>query len=519
MSKETATILKGTAVLTIAGLIVKMLGAVYRIPLARLIGDEGIGLYQMAYPIYLIFLSLSNAGIPIAISRIIAKQVSLDNYHGIKQVFRASLCLTICLGLSAAIGMALAAESLAKYVVADARAVYAMWALAPGIFFMSMMAGFRGYFQGWQEMTPSAISQVVEQIVRIVVALVLAVLLLKSGIEHAAAGAAFGATAGGAAGLIYLIFCYLSKHRKLPVFKSKIIKNQLRLHQVIWNLIKYALPISIATVLMPLLQALDSVIVPSCLQKIGYTISQATAMLGVLGNSWAVLYLPLIVTTALSSNMVPALAGFEKRNQELLVSRIEEGYRLAAIYLTPVMIVVFFGAESIYRIIYSTRQVEILAWFAPAILFLGLQQVSAGILQGLGRPNQPLYNFLAGALTKVAITTIATGFPGLNLAGAALGTVCGSGLTALLNFWAVRRLIVVRFPLKPSILLAALGMSVCSWYLQRLVNLPYYFELIVVSGLSCLIYLGILWLVGGITPRDLELLKQLKNGNKGDSLV
>ncbi len=527
------SIIKGTALLTGAGLIVKILGAAYRIPLSRLIGAEGMGLYQMAYPVYLMFLSLSTAGLPIAISKIIAENFLSEDRYRIKQIFRAASILLFILGLTGTIGMVLAAPWLSRKIVADPRAVYAMWALAPAIFFMSMIAAFRGYFQGQQRMGPSAISQIFEQIVRVGVALVLVVLLMKYGIEHAAAGAAFGATAGGAAGLIFLIFVYYhsrqaDKITKIEVLKKegslkagtgykkidyRIGKKRENLFLIMKRLIKFALPISLAVILMPLLQIIDSIIVPAKLQSIGYSVKQATSLLGILGNSWAVVYLPLIVTAAISSNMVPAIAAAKAGNyKKLAIQKIQEGLRLSFFYLMPVAVMVFIFGKSIYRFIYGTIEVEILSWFAPAILFLGLEQVTAGILQGLGKPNIPLIHFTIGAIIKITVTMISTGLPGLNLAGAALGTVCGAGITASLNFLYIKRLNRVKVSSLPAACISGIILLFGGYYLVHLLKVDYFLEMFLVSLLGTIFYIGSLWLTGGITNKDIEMVKKYTRG-------
>lgn len=510
--KAKLSIIKGTALLTGAGLIVKLMGAAYRIPLARLIGAEGIGLYQMAYPVYLIFLSLSTAGLPIAISKIIAEQTAMGNTKGLRNVFRGAMLLMFLLGLWGSISMAVAAPWLAGSVVADSRAVYAMWALAPAIFFMSMMAALRGFFQGQHNMAPSALSQIIEQIVRVAVALILAIILLGNGIEHAAAGAAFGATAGGIAGLTYLFILYFLRNKQAqqssPVLTAP--GASLKLLPVVGRMVKLALPISIAVILMPLLQTLDSIIVPAKLQSIGYTIRQATSALGILGNSWAVLYLPMIVTGAINTNLVPVIAAAcATGSRKVLTGHIQDGLRLAVIYLVPVAAVFFLGGSAIYRIIYGMGGVEILSWFAPAVFFLGMEQVTAGALQGLGRPNLPLVNFLAGALVKIVITYVTTGWPGLNLYGAALGTACGAGITAMLNLLVVKRLVGVRFPFLAAALAAGSGMIIGGLYLERLFHLYFLWEFLLVGFGSGVIYFIILWITGGIGAKDIEKVLHL----------
>jgi len=507
--KTSNTILKGTILLTGAGLIVKLLGAAYRIPLARLIGAEGMGLYQMAYPVYLIFLSLSTAGLPIAISKMVAEQAAKKNLPGMKQIFKAALILLTILGVIGSLTMLLTSSWLANRIVADSRAVYAMWALAPAIFFMSLMSVFRGYFQGQQQMGPSAISQVVEQLVRVAVSLILASLLLNSGVEHASAGAAFGATAGGAAGLLFLIITAFRKRGSEPrTTPSKYSPEKLL--AVIKKLLRFTLPIAAAVIIMPLLQALDSIIVPSKLQSIGYSVKSATSMLGVLGNAWAVLYLPMIVTSAIAANMVPAIAASGNvRIKPELQAKIQQGLRLATIYLIPVAVILCLFGTSVYRIIYGVKGIEILGWLGPAVFFLGIEQVTAGVLQGLNKPHLPLVNFIVGAMVKIMTTLIATGFPGLNLAGAALGTVCGSGITATLNLISIKGLTPMKLDFMTASLIAGTLMLAGSWYLKRWFHFSDLVEFLGLSLAGALFYLLVLWILGGIKITDLEVINQV----------
>ncbi|NLW48635.1 MAG: polysaccharide biosynthesis protein [Firmicutes bacterium] len=495
------SVFKGTVLLAAAGLIVKIFGAAYRIVLARLIGAEGIGLFQMAYPIYLVFLSLSTAGIPIALSKLIAEKEIQKDYLGVKIIFKAALRLLLSLGILCSVSMGFSAGWLAEKVVADQRAIYVIWALTPATFFMSLLAVFRGYFQGKQRMEFSAVSQIIEQVVRVSVAIILAILLVKEGIEYAAAGAAFGATVGGAASLVYLALIYLGSSQKV---KTKTDRQSIKL--AIKRIVRFTLPISVAVVLMPVIQTLDTIIVPLRLQSIGYTVNQGTAMLGILGNSWAVLYLPTIVTAAIASNLVPAVASFKViGKREGLSEKIENGIRLGLIWVLPMAVGLFWFGGSIFRILYGIRGIEILSWLAPAIIFLGLEQITAGILQGLGKPVQPLFNFGTGAVVKIIVSWLTIGWPGLNLAGAALGTVCGSMITAGLNWFSLRRLVTIKLNLLSPGLAGFVMLVVCR-YLIKVLQLNYIWEMVLGGGLSFLVYLIVLRLLGGIKNSDLEVM-------------
>ena len=162
--------LQGTLILTIAGFVVKAIGSINWILLSRVLGGEGIGIYQMAFPIYLLSLQLSSAGIPIAISILTAEKLARFDYRGAQKVFKLSFYLLFATGLLFSILMWFGADWLISsgYIIDD-RAYLALLALAPAIFFVTLISCYRGYLQGWQLMTPTAVSQIIEQLLRVVI--------------------------------------------------------------------------------------------------------------------------------------------------------------------------------------------------------------------------------------------------------------------------------------------------------------------------------------------------------------
>ncbi|MBP2665302.1 MAG: spoVB, partial [Firmicutes bacterium] len=276
MSKE--KFLKGALILTVAGIIVKVIGSVNRIFLSRLLGGEGIGLYQMAYPIYLLALSISSAGIPVAISILVAEKAALQDYRGANRVFKISLCLLTITGFIFSIILYFGAGWLIEHqYVRDPRAYYAIAALAPAIFFVTILSSYRGYFQGMQMMLPTGFSQIAEQFVRVVTMVGFAYVLLPRGLEYAAAGASFGAGPGAIAGLLVLLYFYW-KYRKDLHNK---IQNQPDLKQeastsIILRIVQLALPVSLANIMLPVVSNIDLLIVPPRLEVAGYTVEQAT---------------------------------------------------------------------------------------------------------------------------------------------------------------------------------------------------------------------------------------------------
>ena len=199
-------ILKGTAILAVAGILVKVLGAIFKIPLNALIGTEGLAYYSYAYPLYSLLLVIATAGLPVAISRLVSEKIALNDYVSAQKVFKISRLLMFGVGFVSFLICFFGAELMAEYVYKDPGAVWPIKAIAPALIFVPVMSSYRGYFQGRKEMSKIAISQISEQLFRVVLGIGLASYLMNSlGPQMGAAGAITGATVGSIASIIYLI--------------------------------------------------------------------------------------------------------------------------------------------------------------------------------------------------------------------------------------------------------------------------------------------------------------------------
>lgn len=431
--------LRGAMILTLAGLMVKVIGSVNRILLSRLLGGEGIGLYQMAYPVYLLLLSISAAGIPVAISIIVAGYLAQEDYGNVRQVFRVSLRLMAGVGAVLALLLVLAAGWLVEAgVIKDARAYYALVALTPAIFFATILASFRGYFQGHQLMTPPAVSQIVEQFVRVVTMVVLAYVLLPYGLEYAAAGAAFGAVPGSLTGLVVLGCFYRYYNKKWRETASGVQKADaplVRSSALIKRLLLLALPVSCANVLVPVTSSIDVLLVPGRLIEGGFSVAQATTQFGYLaGMAQPLLLMATIPTMSLATSLVPAVSeAFALKNWQRIEEKALTAMKLCCLLTVPASVGLWVLAQPISQLLYGTRLAgAAIMHTAPAICLLGVQQVTTGLLQGMGHTNLPMLNMLIGIVAKlIAVWQLTNAQYGI--AGAAWATNINFGLTALLN--------------------------------------------------------------------------------------
>ncbi|MBO8159769.1 polysaccharide biosynthesis protein [Thermosyntropha sp.] len=458
------TFIKGALILSIAGAISKVLGAVYRIPLARMIGAEGIGLYQMAYPIYTTILALATAGVPVAISIMVAEKET-EGYSGDSiKILRVSLVILFFIGLLLSFIVMESAGILADYVLKNPRAYYPILAVAPAIFFAALMSVFRGFFQGHQSMVPTAVSQVVEQLFRVTAVLVLAYIFVDKGIEYAAAGATFGAVIGGIAGLAVLIFYYLNFTKKNRSESIKLCYSGERSISLGKEMIKLAIPVSVGAVVLPLVQMLDAVIVPGRLIALGYTVSQATALYGHLSGMAAVLIsLPTIFTISIATSMVPAISEAKTKNDiGLLVERLNYGFRGGMLISFPAAAGLFILAFPICDLLYGAPEAGVpLEPLAFSAIMLAAFQISSAGLQGIGMPKIAMRNLIITGMFKVIFNYTLTSIPFLNIKGAAIGTVLAFFIGSILNLIYLKRFTGIKYETKRlvKILLASIVMA------------------------------------------------------------
>lgn len=474
-------ILRGAAVLGLAGLLVKILGAVFRIPLQALIGEEGMAYYGYAYPLYSLFLVIATAGIPVAISRLVSEKIALKDYDGAHRVFKVSSWLLFFIGLFAFAVCFFGAEFISANVIGDMGALKPLKAIAPALIFVPVMSAFRGYFQGRQNMNPTAVSQFVEQIFRVGIGLALAYALMSESLDAAAAGATFGATAGSVAGLLVIAIIYFMSKR---VINYNIKRN--RRHgtkesgkSIIKQILIIAVPITIGSSILPLINAADSMLVTRRLLDGGFSIDEARILWGQLsGYCNTMIGLPQVITQAVAIAMVPAVAGaFRVGRTNEVHENINLGIRTSMIIGMPCAIGIMALAEPILLLLFPKEPAGV-ASAAPTLMIMcvsvalmSVLQTTTGILQGINKQMAPVKNLAIGAVGKIVLTYILVAVPALNIKGAALGSVFVYAVALALNMKAVVKYTGTRVDMslafiKPTI--ASVMMGVCAFASYKL---------------------------------------------------
>ena len=537
MSKK--SFVQGAAVLAVAGLMVKVLGAVFRIPLCNMIGDVGMAYYQPAYYIYNLFLVLATSGIPVAISRMVSERLSFGQYHEADRVFKISRLLMLAIGCCSFVVVFLGADAFAA-MAGVKNAALAVKAISPALILVPFMASYRGYFQGMQEMTPTAVSQFFEQVFRVAVGLFLAYTLfhaMQAGgsafapEEAGAAGATVGAVAGAVGGLLVMLIVYYKNKGKI---KNRI-KNERNEHHIkressksiLKQIVVIAIPITIGAAVMPIVNIIDVAVVTNRLLASGWEQKVAEGMYGQLsGFCGALINFPQVMTQAVAMSLVPLVAAaFKQKDMPFLRENVESGVRMAVIMGMPCAVGLFVLAEPILLLLYASKAAAAIS-AAPCLMvlsigvvFLAVVQTLTGVLQGVGKQMIPVRNLVIGVIVKIVVTWFLTAIPSINILGAATGTVCAYMIAALLDLYAVKKYTGTKFSfknivIKPFVSCAVMGIGTWGSY-HLLYNLLNGSRLATVGAIliAVIIYVIMIFVTKTITREEVAKLP------KGGKLV
>ncbi|MFW6269661.1 MAG: putative polysaccharide biosynthesis protein [Bacillota bacterium] len=512
--------IEGAVILSAAGLIAKLMGFGYRIVLPRVIGDQGVGLYQLAYPIYTTLLVVSRSGIPVSLAKLISDRIARDERKAAFKIFRVGRALSIVIGLFFFLLMFLLAKPIINFLEWDTKAIYPVLAISPAIFFVSIMATYRGFFQGLQDMVPTAYSQVIEQLIRMTTMIVLVVVLIPYGAGPGAAGATFGAVTGSIAGLLTLLYIY--NKRKREIWKYVQIGSQLNINtlKIVKDIAALGIPVTIGALVLPIMTFVDAAIVPQRLMTAGFMSSRALELYGQLsGMAMVLVNFPTIITISLAASLVPSISeAFALKQTFTIKRRTEAALRLTILIGLPSSVGLYIMAEPLTGAIFNNFEAAVpLRFLSWGVLFITLQQTSSAILQGLGKTQIPAFNLFIGAIINGMINYTLTAVPRFGIRGAALGTVVGFGIAALLNLIYVKiysnySFKFKQFILKPVFAVALMGLVVKEGY-NLVLNLTagfikynFYFSTFFTVFLAAIIYMITLLLINEIKYSDIVLV-------------
>lgn len=440
MTKQ--SFIKGAAILVAANLVTRVLGFVYKIFLSRMIGAEGIGLFYTVFPTLMFVMTLTTAGLPVALSKLIAEALVENNVRRVRRIVKLSMATVVSLAIFFSVALLVLAPWITTHVLTDPRAYYTLLAMTPVILIIAISSIFRGYFQGLQNMSPNAVASIFEQSARIVTVLLCAAWLMPYGLEYAAAGAMIGMVIGEAVGLLYLLLTYYLRYplKRLVVTESSAQQEPMR--KMLGSILEIAIPVTLSRIVNSVAYALEPILVTRCLVATGLTAAVATTLYGQYsGMAISLLMLPTVFTFSLSTTLVPAISeAVAAQDHSLVKRRLYQAFRVTALIGFPTSAILTMFATELSSAVFNDRMVgPILAVMAPCGFLLYLQAPLAGILQGLNRAGEAMRNGIIGSIVKLGVIYYLCATPKFGIYGVAWSVVIYASIVALLHFLSVSR--------------------------------------------------------------------------------
>lgn len=462
-------VLKGSIILVIAGLVGKALGAVFRIPLSNILGAEGIGIYQMIFPVFSLALIICSGGVSVTVAHTIAK-IRASGSGGEKKVFYKGFFFTLITSLLFGLAFFFLGDNI-SLVQGNALAGTGYKMVAVALVFSSLLASFRGLFQGYQNMLPTASSQIIEQVFKVVFGLVFAYFFVEKSVELGVVGAFLGISIAEIFAFLYMVF----RAKKLKLSKED--NGQFESRFLLTNF-----SITLSFLIIPIITAFDSFVVINILKNF-FSSQMATSLYGLQsGMINSLINFPVVISVAISLAILPDLSFIISQNNTLSASeKIRKVFSFLLLILTPFILIFVFFAGDIMGLLYPSLTDELLQTSklllqisAFEILFIGLLQISTTIFQSLDKPAIPIYILIFAGSIKVSLTLILVAMPQFNIMGLAISNLVFYAVASVLALFLVKKYLPFSLKLKTlivggtSLSLTALGFYVVGVYFSNI---------------------------------------------------
>jgi len=473
-----SNLMKGTAILTLGMFLSKVLGLIYIFPFYAIVGEKNIALYQYAYIPYSIMLAIAISGAPIAVSKFVSKYNAMGDYQSGRKLMKSGIIIMMMTGFAAFIALFFLATPIAGLVIKSEEQVFTVDQIASVIRWVSFalivvpfMSLWRGFFQGYDKMEPTAVSQLVEQIVRIVVLLggsFIVVVVFKGKPETAISFAVFAAFIGAIGGLGVLYYYWKKYQPEFNLLRSQsVTSTQLPMSNIYKEVITYSIPMVFVGVANPLFQLVDMLTFNGAMTSIGLAEVTDTYLSMINFMTHKVVIIPVMLATGFSMALVPTITKYYTQGEYLsLRHAMDKTYQILIFITLPAVVGISLLANEIYFMLYSESEMGamILAHYAPVAILFALFQVTAALLQGIDFQKWIVFSLLSGIFVKLALNIPLIRL--LEADGAIVATAIGYSVSILINILVLRKTLnyrsemVVRRVLLIALLTMAMAISV-----------------------------------------------------------
>ncbi|MSS63941.1 putative polysaccharide biosynthesis protein [Velocimicrobium porci] len=522
-NKSKNNILIQATVLTVAGILVRIIGILYRSPLTSIISDEGNGIYSSAYNIYTMILLISSYSIPSAISKVISSRLALHQYKNAHRVFQCSLIYVVVVGSLASLFTFVCAPFLVS-----SNAVIPLRILAPTIFFSGLLGAFRGYFQAYNSMVQTSISQILEQLINAIVSITAAYYftrpLANTSKEsliplYGASGSALGTISGVLVALLFILFVYHLNHN---FFKHRIDKDIKSVPESYSKIFKTTIllvtPVIFSTFIYNITPTLDMKFYYKISMDVKHlTQSVTTSNYGIFAGKYTVIMnIPIAFASAMSSAMIPSIsASFAKDDIEETKAKISQSIRSTMIIAFPCAVGMSVLAYPIVSLLFPQKESidmasSLLRYGGISVIFYSLSTLTNAVLQGIGKVNIPVKNAIVALIIHLAVLIPLLNYTDLDLYALLLGTILYSLIMCILNGLSVKKCLgyvqdIQKTFLIPGVASVIMGIGTwASYYVTHLLLKSNILSLCVSIPLSAVLYFCIVLLLKGVTEEELK---------------
>ena len=502
-------------------MICKLVGVLYSIPLTWMIGTQGLGVYNAVFPAYNLLLTISSAGLPVAVSRLVARSLAKDDPRSAKNVFKTALLLLTIVGTVATIIM-LAGSNLLAIASDQPTSRIGFQVIAPCVLLVCMLSAFRGFMQGQQNMTPTAISQLIEQVGKVFLALPMAYFGSKIGIEYGAAGALLGTTIVEGIALLYMVILYYRRRTTFASLPQLTDGSPETYGSIAKQLIGISLPITIGACIVPLSQYIDSTMLVGRLMSTGMEAGKAASVYGLFsGTVIRIINIPTALALAVSMSLVPAISSSKAVNDnDQIIRQTDLGMRFAFLIGLPCSIGMSVLAEPLMRFFYEGSIIEaelilggeLLTMSGLTIILFTVVQATTSVLQGLGKQRIPMYTLVAGVVCKIVLNYVLIAIPAINIHGAPIASLVCYSVSMIPNLYYMlkytnSKLNWIGWIVRPGIATAAMGLVV---FAMRELLPGGRLMLLVEVAVGVVVFAAVALAVKAITKEDLRAFRHRK---------
>ena len=519
------------AILAVATVLTKVIGVIYRIPLANILGDAGNGFYGYAYQIYAMALMVSSLSLPTAVSKLVSARLAAGQKRNSVRVFRCSMVFAVVVGTVITAAVFFGADAISVYAMKSPLSVYALKMLAPGLFLVAVMAVIRGYFQGLGSMMPTAVSQIIEQLIRAVISIAGAGIFVdmgtrageKAGEEllgpaYGAAGATLGTVLGALIALVFLFFVVWAYRGKMNrQYRTDRSGKEDSYRHILKVLVLTAVPILFSTAIYNINQILDLTIFNHIMDAQGYVEEEYMALQGIYSGKYDTLVnVPLSIPWALCSSVVPSLtAAVATRSRKLVHEKIDQTLRLTMVITIPCGVGFLVLASPLMVLLYndaSKTPAYLLMLGSVVVVLYAWSSISNSILHGLNHISSPAKNAcIALAVHLIAFVLMMTAFK-MNVYALAAGNIVFAACMCWLNQRKVHKVCGFRMNImdtfvKPLIASAVMGIVAYGVYfgLDHLIG-GRWIPIIIAIIIAMLVYVAVVLKIGTLSDADIEAL-------------